>query len=216
MPLAGIDGVVIKTLGASGTLSCTPILGVEQAGVNVPARVAGRWRDAYVYSFPTLFITSSTAAIFGTRCFLPPTHVGRSSEVWRKLRGASQKGQKAKRRKAEGGRRPNYYHLALGKPEPNLATGMHWLQTTFAIRHNRFRRRHGHLFQGRFKSLLIQDTIHLARVDYIHLNPVRAGIVRADLLVEFRASLCTSYRALPYSLKIAHLKGWRARKSNAS
>ena len=82
----------------------------------------------------------------------------------------------------------NHYHLALETPEPNLATGMHWLQTTFAVRHNRFRRRHGHLSQGRFKSLLIQDTAHLVRViDYIHLNPVRAGIVPADRLLEYRA-----------------------------
>ena len=82
----------------------------------------------------------------------------------------------------------NHYHLALETPEPNLAVGMHWLQTTFATRHNRFRQRHGHLFQGRFKSLLIQDATYLARVvDYIHLNPVRAGIVPADQLLEFQA-----------------------------
>src|SRR5688572_8900047 len=50
----------------------------------------------------------------------------------------------------------NHYHVALETPEPNLAIGMHWLQTTYATRHNRFRGRHGHLWQGRFKSLLIQ------------------------------------------------------------
>jgi REP element-mobilizing transposase RayT len=83
----------------------------------------------------------------------------------------------------------NHYHLALDTPEPNLATGMHWLQSTYATRHNRFRRRHGHLFQGRFKSLLIEDAAHLARVvDYIHLNPARAGIVTPDQLTEFKPS----------------------------
>lgn len=83
----------------------------------------------------------------------------------------------------------NHYHLALATPEPNLAVGMHWLQSTYATRHNRFRRRQGHLFQGRFKSLLVEDAAHLARVvDYIHLNPVRAGIVAADQLLEFRPS----------------------------
>jgi len=83
----------------------------------------------------------------------------------------------------------NHYHVALETPEPNLALGMHWLQTTYATRHNRFRRRHGHLFQGRFKSLLIQDSAHLARVvDYIHLNPIRAKILPADRLLDYQAS----------------------------
>lgn len=83
----------------------------------------------------------------------------------------------------------NHYHLALETPEPNLAVGMHWLQTTYATRHNRFRRRHGHLFQGRFKSLLIEDSAHLARVvDYLHLNPVRAKILSADRLQEYQPS----------------------------
>lgn len=85
--------------------------------------------------------------------------------------------------------RSNHYHVALETPEPNLAVGMHWLQTTCATRHNRFRRRHGHLFQGRFKSLLIQDSAHLARVvDYIHLNPIRAKILPTDRLLDFQPS----------------------------
>ncbi len=52
---------------------------------------------------------------------------------------------------------------------------MHWLQSTLATRFNRFRRENGHLFQGRYKSILIEDTAALGRVvDYLHLNPVRA------------------------------------------
>ena len=83
----------------------------------------------------------------------------------------------------------NHFHLALETPEANLVEGMHWLQTTFATRFNRFRREHGHLFQGRYKSLLVQDDAHLLRLaDYIHLNPVRAGLVPAAELPEFRAS----------------------------
>jgi REP element-mobilizing transposase RayT len=42
----------------------------------------------------------------------------------------------------------NHYHLAVETPEPNLVQGMHWLQTTWASRFNRFRRESGHLFQG--------------------------------------------------------------------
>jgi putative transposase len=83
----------------------------------------------------------------------------------------------------------NHFHLALETPEPNLVEGMHWLLTTFVTRHNRFRRRQGHLFQGRYKSILIQDTAHLSRVvDYIHLNPVRASLVPITDLAEFRPS----------------------------
>ena len=44
----------------------------------------------------------------------------------------------------------NHYHVVLETPEPNLALGMQWLQATFAARFNRFRSKHGHLFQGRY------------------------------------------------------------------
>lgn len=80
----------------------------------------------------------------------------------------------------------NHYHLALETPYPNLVDGMHWLQSTFATRLTRFHHQHGHVFQGRYQSLLIEDHSHLARVcDYIHLNPVRAGVVTANRLGDF-------------------------------
>lgn len=83
----------------------------------------------------------------------------------------------------------NHYHLALETPEPNLVAGMHWLQSTFATRFNRFRAERGHLFQGRYQSLVVENTAALSRlVDYIHLNPVRAGIVSADQVTAFRWS----------------------------
>lgn len=83
----------------------------------------------------------------------------------------------------------NHYHLAVQTPQPNLKEGMHWLQSTFATRFNRLHRERGHLFQGRYASLLVEDDLHLARlVDYIHLNPVRAGIVSADQAGCFRWS----------------------------
>lgn len=70
----------------------------------------------------------------------------------------------------------HHFHLALTTPSPSLEQGMHWLLSTFAVRFNRFRAEHGHPFQGRYPSLLIEDAQALARVvDYIHLNPVRAG-----------------------------------------
>jgi REP element-mobilizing transposase RayT len=72
----------------------------------------------------------------------------------------------------------NHYHLALETPGANLVQGMHWLQGTFASRFNRFRAVHGHLFQGRYQALLVEDASALQRVvHYIDLNSVRAGIV---------------------------------------
>lgn len=83
----------------------------------------------------------------------------------------------------------NHYHLALQTPQPNLKEGMHWLQSTFATRFNRFRGERGHLFQGRYQSLLVENDDSLARlVNYIHLNPVRAGIVTPEQAATFRWS----------------------------
>jgi REP element-mobilizing transposase RayT len=83
----------------------------------------------------------------------------------------------------------NHYHLAVETPEANLVEGMHWLQSTFATRFNRFRRERGHLFQGRYQALVIEPGPALGWVvSYIHLNPVRAGIVPAESVMEFRWS----------------------------
>ena len=69
----------------------------------------------------------------------------------------------------------NHYHLAVRTPEPNLVDGMKWLQSTFATRFNRFTGERGHVFQGRYKSILLKENQGLGGlVDYIHLNPARA------------------------------------------
>ena len=86
----------------------------------------------------------------------------------------------------------NHYHLAVATPRGNLVEGMHWLQSTFATRFNRLRQERGHLFQSRYQAILVQPGPHLARVvNYIHLNPVSAGIVPVAQLAQFRWS---SYR----------------------
>jgi putative transposase len=83
----------------------------------------------------------------------------------------------------------NHYHLALETPEGNLVAGMQWLQATFANRFNRLRRERGHLFQGRYKALLVEGGGALGAVcHYIHLNPVRAGLVAVERLRSFRYS----------------------------
>jgi len=71
----------------------------------------------------------------------------------------------------------NHYHLAFSTPRANLVDGMRWLQGTFATRFNRLRQERGHLFQGRYKSLLVDPDGGLGPLcHYIHLNPVRASI----------------------------------------
>src|SRR5690242_1381803 len=51
----------------------------------------------------------------------------------------------------------NHFHLALETPEGNLAAGMQWLQSTYATRFNRLRDERGHLFQGRYKALVVEE-----------------------------------------------------------
>lgn len=88
----------------------------------------------------------------------------------------------------------NHYHLALETPEPNLVMGMKWLQSTFATRFNRFRMERGHVFQGRYKAILIgEDRPLLGLVDYVHLNPVRAGICPLPKLADYALSSYPKY-----------------------
>jgi REP element-mobilizing transposase RayT len=83
----------------------------------------------------------------------------------------------------------NHFHLGLSTPEGNLIAGMHWLETTFATRFNRFRRENGHLFQGRYKAILVERGERLGAVcDYIHLNPVRARFLTVPQLMQYRHS----------------------------
>ena len=72
----------------------------------------------------------------------------------------------------------NHFHLALATPKGNLVEGMQWLQSTFGNRFNRTFSEQGHVFQGRYKAILVEPGENWLRViNYIHLNPVRAGLV---------------------------------------
>jgi len=83
----------------------------------------------------------------------------------------------------------NHYHLAVETPQGNLVTGMQWLQSTFANRFNQLRGERGHLFQGRYKALLIEEGEPLGLLcHYIHLNPVRAGLATVERLEAHRHS----------------------------
>ena len=83
----------------------------------------------------------------------------------------------------------NHFHCCLKTIDANLATGMQWLQSTFANRFNRFVNARGHVFQGRYKALLIEDGPSVLRVvNYIHLNPVRAGLKSVKTLKQYSHS----------------------------
>ena len=83
----------------------------------------------------------------------------------------------------------NHFHLVIRTPEGNLIYGMKWLQATFANRYHRFRKVHGKLFQGRYKSLIVDESAYLGPLlHYVHLNPVRAGLCPAGDLPGYRWS----------------------------
>ncbi len=76
----------------------------------------------------------------------------------------------------------NHYHLLLETLEANLVAGMTWFQSTYTKRYNARHRASGHLFGGRYKAALVEadgEGYFRTALDYIHLNPVRAGLVKA-------------------------------------
>jgi REP element-mobilizing transposase RayT len=73
----------------------------------------------------------------------------------------------------------NHYHLVIETPDGNLSKGMRQLNGVFTQSSNRRHGRSGHLFQGRYKGILVDmDAYLLELTRYVVLNPVRAGIVR--------------------------------------
>lgn len=73
---------------------------------------------------------------------------------------------------------PNHFHLLLETPMPNLSEGMHFLNCVYSQHFNVLHGLTGHVFQGRFHSVLLEEESHFMElVRYIALNPVRAGLV---------------------------------------
>jgi REP element-mobilizing transposase RayT len=74
---------------------------------------------------------------------------------------------------------PNHYHLILETPEANLSVGMQRLNGVYAKWFNHAHGFEGHLFERRFRSIVIESEPHLLELArYIALNPVRAGLCR--------------------------------------
>ncbi|MDY6974160.1 MAG: transposase [Thermodesulfobacteriota bacterium] len=73
----------------------------------------------------------------------------------------------------------NHYHLLLRTGNQLLSNSMRKLLTGYVVNYNRRHKRYGHLFQNRYKSIICEDDPYLLELTrYIHLNPVRAGIVK--------------------------------------
>jgi REP element-mobilizing transposase RayT len=84
----------------------------------------------------------------------------------------------------------NHYHLLIQTPDGNLSKGMRQLNGVYTQKSNRRHHRVGHLFQGRYKAILVDSDAYLLELSrYVVLNPVRAGIVK-----KVEAWIWSSYR----------------------
>src|SRR5882757_5341040 len=95
----------------------------------------------------------------------------------------------------------NHFHLVIETPKANLVTGMKWLLGTYTGRFNRRHKVFGHLFSGRYKALVVDGSGngYLKTVcDYVHLNPVRAKLLKPEAPLEsFRWSSYVEYLKPP-------------------
>src|SRR2546421_884295 len=81
----------------------------------------------------------------------------------------------------------NHFHLVVETPGANLVSGMKWLLGVYTKRFNIRHKLCGHLFAGRYKALIVDGSGngYLRTVcDYVHLNPVRAKLIRAEAALE--------------------------------
>jgi REP-associated tyrosine transposase len=98
----------------------------------------------------------------------------------------------------------NHYHLMIETPEANLVAGMKWLQNTVTRRFNVRHRAWGRVFGDRYKAVAVEGRApfyYETLLDYIHLNPVRAGIVRVsrkESIIDYEwSSLSSGYAVSP-------------------
>ena len=84
----------------------------------------------------------------------------------------------------------NHYHLIAETRRANLGRWMHWLSTAYTVYFNRRHRLVGHLFQGRYKSIVVEAEGYLLSLSrYAHLNPVRGKLIGRGDPVERRKRL---------------------------
>ncbi|MEK6777678.1 MAG: transposase [bacterium] len=93
----------------------------------------------------------------------------------------------------------NHYHLLIETPDGNLSIGMRQLNGLYTQRFNKWHGKTGHIFQGRYKAILIQKDSHLLEVcRYVVLNPVRAKMVAKPEDYAFSSYLATAGRVKPH------------------
>ena len=75
---------------------------------------------------------------------------------------------------------PNHYHLVFESPEPDLSSGLCWLNGVYARWFNERHGYSGHVFESRFHASIVRSNVHLLNLAcYVPLNPVRAGLCAA-------------------------------------
>ena len=95
----------------------------------------------------------------------------------------------------------NHYHLLIETPEANLSKGMRQLNGVYTQLFNRTHSRAGHVFQGRYKAILVDKESYLLELArYIVLNPVRAGMVRSAKDWRWSSYRATSGQVRPPTL----------------
>jgi len=104
----------------------------------------------------------------------------------------------------------NHYHLLIETPEANLVVGMQWLQNAFTRRFNTRHKQWGRLFGDRYKAVLVEGGgyYYQTLLDYIHLNPVRAGIIRSaagQSVLDYQWSSIAGGYALPSRRRVPWL-----------
>jgi REP element-mobilizing transposase RayT len=93
----------------------------------------------------------------------------------------------------------NHYHLLIETPDGNLSLGMRQLNGVYTQLFNKWHGRTGHLFQGRYKAILIQKDSHLLEVcRYVVLNPVRAKMVERPENWKWSSYLATAGKSKPH------------------
>lgn len=92
----------------------------------------------------------------------------------------------------------NHFHLLAQTRRANLSRWMHWLMVSYTVHFNWRHGQSGHLFQGRYKSFLVEEGEYLLGLSrYLHLNPVRGPVVGAGTPGQRRARL-RAYRWSSY------------------
>ena len=82
----------------------------------------------------------------------------------------------------------NHYHLLLQTREANLSRAMQWLGVSYTVWFNRRHQRAGHLFQGRFHAIALEEAAAVEVSRYVHLNPVRVHRLGLDKTAQRQAA----------------------------